>query len=261
MLLRTSPFLLVLLLPACRGEEPAALEVGEVSGVVESEYGYHVLRLENRQPVPFEEASRPALLTRVVPPPVAAAAMEVWAATRARVALDPERVGFTLEALRRGCMPLEVDLLRSGGVEPFTSLALSHSLLTLPQERRVGLLTSPDAFLAWAEDDAREASWAAQARREGAEPLPPPPAFEEMTARLLRAGAAIGFVTGAGPATIRARSLAALRARGQEERIARAEISSIGPVLRERYPAAGPAGSCSSGGSSNSEIRNSENTL
>jgi hypothetical protein len=33
-----------------------ALDVGEISPVTETRYGYHVLRLENRQVVPFEEA-------------------------------------------------------------------------------------------------------------------------------------------------------------------------------------------------------------
>jgi len=34
----------------------SALDIGEVSGVTETQYGYHVLRLENRVTVPFEEA-------------------------------------------------------------------------------------------------------------------------------------------------------------------------------------------------------------
>ncbi|MDT8370285.1 MAG: peptidylprolyl isomerase [Longimicrobiales bacterium] len=34
----------------------SALEVGEVSGVTETQYGYHVLRLEGRDTVPFDEA-------------------------------------------------------------------------------------------------------------------------------------------------------------------------------------------------------------
>ena len=41
-----------------------ALEVGAISEVVETQYGFHVLRLEDRQPVPFEEA-RAALTLRL----------------------------------------------------------------------------------------------------------------------------------------------------------------------------------------------------
>ena len=41
-----------------------ALEPGEISAVTETQYGFHVLRLEDRQIVPFEEA-RPAVAARV----------------------------------------------------------------------------------------------------------------------------------------------------------------------------------------------------
>jgi hypothetical protein len=41
-----------------------ALEPGEISAVTETQYGFHVLRLEDRQIVPFEEA-RPAVVARV----------------------------------------------------------------------------------------------------------------------------------------------------------------------------------------------------
>ena len=41
-----------------------ALEVGDISPVVETQYGFHVLRLEGREIVPFEEA-RPAIALEV----------------------------------------------------------------------------------------------------------------------------------------------------------------------------------------------------
>ena len=41
-----------------------ALEPGEISAVTETQYGFHVLRLEDRQIVPFDEA-RPAVVARV----------------------------------------------------------------------------------------------------------------------------------------------------------------------------------------------------
>lgn len=41
-----------------------ALEAGQISPVTETEYGYHILRLEDRQTVPFEEAR--SLVARVV---------------------------------------------------------------------------------------------------------------------------------------------------------------------------------------------------
>lgn len=37
-------------------EAASGLEVGAISGVVESEYGFHVLKLDAREPIPFSEA-------------------------------------------------------------------------------------------------------------------------------------------------------------------------------------------------------------
>lgn len=44
----------------------SALEIGEISSVTETQYGYHILRLENRVPVPFEEA-RPDVVRELAP--------------------------------------------------------------------------------------------------------------------------------------------------------------------------------------------------
>src|SRR5690606_30612099 len=86
-------------------EAALALEPGETSPVVESEYGYHVLRLDGRRPLPFEEAARLPVLRRLVPRPQALAAMEEWVATRPPVAVEPPAVLAAREALREGWAP------------------------------------------------------------------------------------------------------------------------------------------------------------
>ncbi len=91
-------------------EAANALEVGAISGVVESEYGFHVLRLDAREPVPFAEA-RSRVVARL------AAEIDDPAAWRSRVAeltgVDPgegtpgemseeEREVLLAEAAQRG---------------------------------------------------------------------------------------------------------------------------------------------------------------
>lgn len=74
----------------------SALDVGEISPVTETQYGYHILRLEDRVPVAFEEA-RPdvarALAPRVGDP---VALTEAWRAD------DAARQDALDEAERRG---------------------------------------------------------------------------------------------------------------------------------------------------------------
>lgn len=60
-----------------------ALEPGEISPVTETQYGYHILRLEDREVVPFEEAR--SVVARTVAEQIGdpAAALEEWAAEAA----------------------------------------------------------------------------------------------------------------------------------------------------------------------------------
>lgn len=83
-----------------------ALEAGELSPVTETQYGFHVLRLLDRQRVPFEEAR--STLIREVAPAVGdpRAALEQWAgarlgdteASRAAALAEAEGRGLTVAA-------------------------------------------------------------------------------------------------------------------------------------------------------------------
>ncbi len=78
-----------------------ALEPSEISPVTETQYGYHILRLEDRRVVPFEEARSAMvrrLATQIADPPVV---LDAWLAQEG--ATDDDRRALTLaEAGRRG---------------------------------------------------------------------------------------------------------------------------------------------------------------
>lgn len=78
-----------------------ALEVGEISPVTETQYGYHILRLEQRETVPFEEAR--SVVARIVADQIAdpAATLETWL-TSAGGTADGKREAGLAEADRRG---------------------------------------------------------------------------------------------------------------------------------------------------------------
>jgi hypothetical protein len=240
-------------------EAALALGVGEVSGVVETEYGYHVIRLEDRRPLPFEEAPRLPLLRRLVPAPVAMLAMEEWAATRPPVPLDEDAVLRAREDLLSGCLPAGPDLV-TGSSGRYTARDLGLAWVALPAAQQQALRDATGAsFFGWAADDAREMVWARAAEGVGAPPAPESGAAREWSTRLHRVGAALGFEPGMDPTRIARLSLGALASRGQEARIARAELIPFRPLLRATYRFDGLVASCAAA-SSTSEMRKSENT-
>ncbi len=90
----------------------SALEVGETSDVVETRYGFHVLRLEDRQVVPFAEA-RSAVVAEAARSVGGGAAWETWASERvAGIQVFPEVLEFWLS---RAADPVEIIANWDGG--------------------------------------------------------------------------------------------------------------------------------------------------
>jgi hypothetical protein len=96
------------------------LEPGNVSPVVETQFGYHVLKLVDREPVPFAEAARLPVLRKVVTPEQARAAMEEWVAAR----LDPTAVISFDDGPATAAREAEwAEAARRAGVEPEPGVA------------------------------------------------------------------------------------------------------------------------------------------
>lgn len=210
----------------------SALQVGEISPVTETQYGFHILRLEKRETVPFAEAR-----SRI--------AREV--ADRLE---DPAGVLSDLvDDYASEIMLDEGALARAPDLRPSDTLAvwpewgvafgdyMAYEATEPASWNRGGLGANPEAF---------RNSVVALARREIAlneaeayEIVVPAEERAELTRRwddlVYRWATALGFRYGADPDAVAQSALAALASTAQSAAIAREELDQRAPLLEARY--------------------------
>lgn len=226
----------------------SALEVGEVSPVIRTPYGFHVLRLEDREPVPFEEARHWAIeeVARSLPRMVdklrewsdsVKAPVEVDSATLAQ---ELARAGSPFALATEGFLAEHPDsaVARWPGGEytagEFRTFLLSRDRQHWANLSRGGVGT----LLRVVRDAAGRKLLEGIARDRG---LSVTPAIEASIRRdwdngLARLGATLGFREGMSTNQVKATALEAVRDSGQGARLARRELHDWSALLRTAYP-------------------------
>jgi hypothetical protein len=226
-------------------EAASSLEVGEISDVVETEFGFHVLRLEARRRIPFDEV-RDDVLQQMVDLPRALGKASDWVASiQARMRLDSaalrgwqERPGGGDEGTSQGAGPLVAwpdslripdfgapeldDYIRIFRAEPLSSAR------SLPWDQLTELVRGASRthiLLARAESMGIEPSESQRAAIEAR--------WEE---RVGRWADALGFRPGMSRKAVKAQALQALTTPAQSAIQARAQLPRMAPGLAELYP-------------------------
>jgi hypothetical protein len=220
-------------------EAASSLQEGEVSDVVETEYGFHVIQLEERRAVPFEEV-RELVLGRFVDLPEALGRAQEW--------VEDEAAGMVVDTAAivrwwRGQAGPDDTLVAwpgAGGILPYRVSDLEDLLVTLPPEN-AGLIRHSDSLevLGFVPLVSRNHVLLAQAPARGLESSPSQRAALERRwqDRVDRWADALGFRPGMGASAVKAAAFEAFRSRQQATAIARADMEVLSGVLRARYPA------------------------
>lgn len=214
----------------------ASLEEGQVSPVVETEFGFHVIQLVDRRRVPFEEV-RDEVLRDVMDLPTALGRAEDWAGRRmASLQVDTQAVRSWLAgAGGRGPLAAWPDSL---GIPPVTAAELdlyraSDSGHTPEEPGDEGL----DRGLEMVRAGAQTHMMMRTAARLGIEASPSQRSAirERWQSRVIGWAAALGFEAGQSDQRVKAEALQRLGAPEQSVAIARSELADLRPRLRALY--------------------------
>jgi len=231
-----------------------ALEVGEVSSVIRTPYGFHVLKLEGREPVPFPEGRDRVVeeVARLIPPQDSL--LRAWVdSVTAVVAVDSAAIGRAWEETGSLFVLTGHELLREGSSATvahwpdgsFSGNQLRTFLVSLerPEWEHVGQGGLPE-LLRVATDAARRTFLSHVALSQGVTLSPEKEAslqrdWENSVATWAQG---LGFRESMSRDALKAAALRAVGASAQGARIARDELQGWGPMLLTAYPI-GPDGS------------------
>jgi hypothetical protein len=226
----------------------SALDLGEVSPVIRTPYGFHVLRLEDREVIPFEEARHWVIdrVAREVPP--MRTELRRWSdSVKASVDVDSaslvrgfEEAGALLPLVTRGFHSRRPDSVVArwpGG--SFTAGELRTFLLGMDFSDWEYVALGGGGPLAEMTRDAAGQALLEEIAEERA--LSVTPEIEAALNRgwetmVARSAATLGFREGMTPAQVKVRSMEAFRESGQGARIARNDLHQWSHLLRAFYP-------------------------
>lgn len=230
----------------------SSLEVGQVSPVIRTPYGFHVLKLEAREPVPFPEARDRVVeeVAGLVPPQDTA--IQAWVdSVSSGLTVDSAAIGSAWEEAGSLFIFTQHELLSDGSSEPaarwpggsFSWSALREFLVSLerPEWEYVGQGGLPE-LLRVAADAARRSLLSEAAQGQGITLGPDKEASlsRDWQNSVAQWAQGLGFQEGMRMDALKAAALRGVSSSGQGARIAREELQGWGPLLLTFYPI-GPA--------------------